>query len=437
MNRPRHLPANLKKFGSNLLLICLGIIGPLFFLELGLRLIPEEKLEAMTERTSQRLVLYRLDSRVGWTLRPNATSTITTKDNRAIPIQVNSQGLRDSEHSYEKPANTFRVLILGDSFAEAQDLYLEEAFPYLTEKCLNQKLAKSVEVINGGVSGYNTADEYLFYKNEGFKYNPDLVLLVFYVGNDLSGLIHTVEERLVAGFGGYQFTLNNGHLNQKWIDWANPYDGQTSAIELFLRRHSRLWRILAHPESKIYWAYQQQKENLRRWFQPNEAEEAQINILPWQYYLHVKDFSDNPVIPQNVKNVWAVLRAVIQQLQAEVRADRSELAIVVLPADYQVDQDALEHALEEMPFLEEKNFEVEWQIEQPNEAILRAMKQQAIPAFDLFSHFRAHEAAGGAPLYFDGFDQHLNREGHRVMAEAICGWLVDNQALQLPQTSIK
>jgi len=42
------------------------------------------------------------------------------------------------------------------------------------------------EVINAGVSGYGLGEEYLFLKEEGLKYHPDLVVLVFCVGNDVA-----------------------------------------------------------------------------------------------------------------------------------------------------------------------------------------------------------------------------------------------------------
>lgn len=429
MNKPFQSPGYLKKFIINLLLAGLGCLAALGGIEVGLHLIPQEIMDSIIERSSQRLTLYRLDPRIGWTLRPGASSIITTPDNRAIPIVVNSQGLRDSEHAYKKPDHTFRILILGDSFAEADDLYLEEAFPYLIETCLQQKIATPVEVINGGVSGYNTADQYLFYQVEGYKYQPDLVLLIFYAGNDLYGLTRTLDERLVTGFGGYRFTLDQGRLNQTWIDWGHPHDSQTPSIELFLRRYSRLWRILTHPESKIYAAYQEQTEKLDQWLQPNDTEDKNAEI-PQQFYFHVRDFPDNPIVPLNIHKLWAVFGAVMTQMQTEVKANGSHLAIAALPADYQVEAQALNQALKEIPVLGEEKFKGQWQPNEPNQAVMHKMKKQSIPALDLFPYFQAHAAAGGVPLHFDGFGEHLNREGHAVTAKAICDWLISDDLLK-------
>ena len=43
-------------------------------------------------------------------------------------IRINSDGLRDIEHQLEKPVNTLRIAILGDSFAEARSINLEDTF---------------------------------------------------------------------------------------------------------------------------------------------------------------------------------------------------------------------------------------------------------------------------------------------------------------------
>jgi lysophospholipase L1-like esterase len=68
--------------------------------------------------------------------------------------------------------------VLGDSFAWGYGVEESERFSQLLEKSLD------VEVINAGVSGYSTDQELLWYRNEGVKYETDLVILVL-AGNDV------------------------------------------------------------------------------------------------------------------------------------------------------------------------------------------------------------------------------------------------------------
>ncbi len=47
-----------------------------------------------------------------------------------------------------------------------------------------QTEGRNVEVLNTGVSGWGTDQQYLYFKSEGHLYQPDVVVLAFYVLND-------------------------------------------------------------------------------------------------------------------------------------------------------------------------------------------------------------------------------------------------------------
>lgn len=92
---------------------------------------------------------------------------------------VNSHGLIDDEHSYEYPAATFRILALGDSQTEALQVERQYRWTDRLETQLGAQGDFPVEVINAGRSGMGTALQYLYYTERGYRYNPDLVILVF------------------------------------------------------------------------------------------------------------------------------------------------------------------------------------------------------------------------------------------------------------------
>lgn len=100
-------------------------------------------------------------------------------------ITLNNYGLHDSDLMMEKPRDTFRILILGDSFPQGWQVKLEQGFPWLMENELNSIASRKIEVINMGVDTYGTDRELLLFAALGWRFQPDLVLLSFYTGNDV------------------------------------------------------------------------------------------------------------------------------------------------------------------------------------------------------------------------------------------------------------
>lgn len=133
-------------------------------------------------------------------------------------FRINNQGMRaDRDYPYEKPPGVSRILSLGDSFTIGFEVDVERCFSSVLEREL-RNAGHSVEVLNAGVSGFSTAEEYLYLKRELIKYTPDLVLVSFFA-NDLAD-----NERANL------FRIENGTLIQsgetylpggRLADWLN------------------------------------------------------------------------------------------------------------------------------------------------------------------------------------------------------------------------
>jgi lysophospholipase L1-like esterase len=107
-------------------------------------------------------------------------------------VTLNSHGLRGKETSYPKPIGKKRVLVLGDSVTFGWGVSDGETFPEKMEPLLVSATGESWEVINSGVNGYNTQQEEAYFRREGIRYDPDVVVLV-YVSNDTEPIIHPNE----------------------------------------------------------------------------------------------------------------------------------------------------------------------------------------------------------------------------------------------------
>ncbi|MFN2533416.1 MAG: SGNH/GDSL hydrolase family protein, partial [Pyrinomonadaceae bacterium] len=164
------------RFLSKFQLVVFSVVFAAFLSELGLRIggytYPE---------------FYQPDSVRGYALRPGVRGWYR-KEGQSY-VTINSDGLRDRDHAKSKRPNTIRIAVLGDSFAEALQVPVEDAFWSIMNNRLQQCAAtngQTIEVINFGVSGYGTAQELLTLQNNLWDYAPDLVVLTVTTNNDIT-----------------------------------------------------------------------------------------------------------------------------------------------------------------------------------------------------------------------------------------------------------
>ncbi len=125
--------------------------------------------------------------------KPNAVGRYKTTE-FDTDYQINSLGLRDKEYSLQKPANTFRILMVGDSFTEGDGVFSHETFSKRLEEKL-QQVGKKFEVINAGVGSYSSLLEFLYLKNYGLQLQPDLVILNFDLSDVHDDITYTKTAR--------------------------------------------------------------------------------------------------------------------------------------------------------------------------------------------------------------------------------------------------
>lgn len=198
--------SNLKNLGVNLGLTLGGLFMGVVIGEIGLRVARIEgypKIGDFVDSAPTRF--HTSDPNLGWKLIPGASGE--WNEEGASFVQVNSEGLRDREHTKAKPPNTLRVAVLGDSFTEAIHVPVEQTFWSKLERklgnCEAVKGRKNVEVINFGVQGYGTAQELIMLRKKVWDYNPDIVVLAFFIGNDVINNSPKLEYDLYRPFFAY------------------------------------------------------------------------------------------------------------------------------------------------------------------------------------------------------------------------------------------
>lgn len=170
---------------GNVALLVFGLALPLLLAEGVLRVLARN--EPGGKEQVERNSYTEYDSVLGWRKKPGARVSYVRRDYRS-EFTVNPKGLRGSDRPYEKPVGSLRVLALGDSFVEAFMVGEAETISAQLESQLKPRLPCPTEVVNGGTVGYSTDQEYLFYRDEGRRYAPDVVILFTY-HNDFPFLI--------------------------------------------------------------------------------------------------------------------------------------------------------------------------------------------------------------------------------------------------------
>jgi len=177
----------------------------------------------------------RLDPELGWSLLPGAVADSKATGTR-VRYAINALGLRGPETTLEKPAGTFRIVVLGDSHVFGFGIPLEQHFTTLL-----QGYFKDVEVLNLGVCGYGVDQMYLRLKRDGFALHPDLVICYLPHFGDFRHL----TDRL-WGMGKPRFVDKDGRLELTNSPVGNNSQSTLAALEAdrFLSRWSRTYEIL-------------------------------------------------------------------------------------------------------------------------------------------------------------------------------------------------
>ena len=160
------------------LLFAAIVLAQFFLFETGLRVWGHSEADASFQS------LFIPDRAVGYRLRPGASARYVTSefDTR---ITINDQGVRDDHDIGPKPANERRIVVLGDSLVLSVQVSEQQTFCSLLEERLNRTGGSiHYRVINAGVQGFGPVEDLLFFREVARAFQPDLVIVGIFAGND-------------------------------------------------------------------------------------------------------------------------------------------------------------------------------------------------------------------------------------------------------------
>lgn len=383
----------LKKFIKYIFLIAMGTLMGIAVLEIAVRVFLGAKPETYLREFS------RYHPILGWEKTPNKEGYFRRGD-ALIHEKMNSKGLRDREYPYEKADSIFRILVLGDSFTEGYDVNVDDLFTEILETELNrQQQHQRYEIINAGTGGYSTDQEHLFFQIEGYKYRPDIVVLMTYLTND-------VYYNLQPKYGNYfkpLFEQSGDSLKLIETPLSQPAVSE-SAKNIF--RHLALYPIVSNIILTHFPTLARCMHNLG-WISKSTMDVAVADpngkTYPASFEIYAKEYD------ASTDHAWKVTELIIGNLKRSVENTGASLVVCAIPDKFEIDSAAWTRTQS----IYRVNDSI-WDIHKPRKQLAAICEARDIAYIDLAQCFTATNDK--VPLY-NGV--HWNEEGNRMAADCL------------------
>lgn len=370
----------LRTAALNTALVCVSLLVCAVFFEVALRILGVAH-----------PIMTRIDPDLGFALRPGA-SWYQNDEGEAM-IRINAAGFRDRDHDLAKPEGVARVAVLGDSFVEARQVEENERFTaVLAEKC-------GADVLNFGVSGYGTGQEYTQLKRDVLAYSPDVVLLTFFPGNDIMNNSAALTNNPQIPF----YTMSGGELrlDTSFRDTAF-YRSQQKPFNQFLMsaiNRSRVLQLLNKARSS--WGKPAPKPQ-------GSSLAKEIGELGLDYTALV------PPSDAAWTEAWNLTDALIEAAAAEAKARGAEFAVAVIGAGLELNPDAAVRSQAQAQLgIEDFGY--------PYRRLKEIGDRLGFPVIDTTEEMRGYAEANAFAFdaHPNGTSGHWNETGHRIAGEII------------------
>lgn len=352
-----------KELLINLLLLFSIVFFCLVIAEVGLRLINHNNHNS----------LFQYDSTLGWKFIPGANERVISYGEYDHYVKINANGLRDDNMISFKS----NVFVLGDSFTSNVGVKNnEEVFTEVLERLTGNN------VLNLGVNGYSTTQEYLWLKENMDKYKPSDVLLMFFLNNDLYDNIGS--NQWIEGYGRPSFMLSGDKLSLTNVPVPR------NAAWSFLKSNLRVVRLVDDRFRKML---------LNLGF---THEDMSFASLPAE--VTFANLSDERVV-----SGYALTCAILKDMEKYVESNDGRFYLVITPSLYLVRDDKFDTLVSKYGFNTYDRFAVNAQLK------LCGVKN----IIDLTPDIVAFENMHSSPYYYYPNEAHWTKEGNALVGQLL------------------
>ena len=164
-------------FPTLLVAVCLAVT--VAFAELAVRVVADDGMQFDLEmwKYARDVKVVSDDPMIGHEHGPDREAQLM-----GVKVTTDTKGQRDRETPYERTPGVLRIAMVGDSLTMGWGVPYEALFSTRIEKLYEEKGIKA-EAVNLGVGNWNTVQEVRHFLTKGHKYNPDIVVLNYFVND--------------------------------------------------------------------------------------------------------------------------------------------------------------------------------------------------------------------------------------------------------------
>lgn len=389
------------KFLKKILLIVLGITAALLISEIGLRITSKHSFKI-------RQLTYNPKRQVSF----DEASCALEPGSLVNGLRVNSRGFLTPEIPYEKSQSEYRIALLGDSFAVGVVPY-KLHFIRLLERYLNnnEKLKswgdiENFQVVNLGLACVGTGVELEVLKVEGIKYQPDLVILGFFVGNDFTDPMYTPKsfDKKKESLGDLRIIslIKNLYIIKNSLP---NYGGQK----------------IDTSDSKLYGFYTGEGTQDYQPLKPSFELEDYLEIEARRLSVYQKDSPAYETLEQVKREIISMKRL--------AEENGAKFLVLIIPDELEVNPSLLEQTLNYAGVSRG-----EFDLGLPGRILKDFFTENKVDYIDLLSYFKTDSQS---QVLYQPQDSHFNSLGNKRVAEILYSHTVPQIALSLAERTAK
>ena len=334
------------------------------------------------------------------------------------PIRLNRLGFRGAEPTSILPAETRRLVLLGDSFTAAWQVDTSRMWSTKLAQRLNQG-ARRCDVVNLGAPGFGTDREYLLYRAYGRKLRANVVVLAMFVENDVNdngAALWEDRSKLVAHRPSFSLDSTGELVEHSWRyrDRTRRYASERFPYSFigWCRANSLTYGLLHDGIWACKAAVLDGGDKTRM---PESARGSKADDAPRTLPQPLEVFFTQP--DDRWEAAWALSAALLAALRDAVAADGARLVVAIIPPHMVVQNDDWRHGA----LLRDSGRE--WDLMYPQQRMLALLDRLRIPALNPTANFVELRAGTGERPFFRT-DKHFNDTGHRWFADVLSDWVI-------------